>query len=82
MASISSELQLQKKLVELINRDELGDAIEGREAVDDLLKRQKSSEAFPAFSIDHLVRISCAEAASHALSCLYNLDILTDDLNV
>jgi hypothetical protein len=82
VTSISSELQLQKKLVRLIKRNELGDAIEGRETVDDLLKRQKSSDAFPTFSIDHLVRISCAEAASHALSCLYNLVMLSDDLNV
>src|SRR5438270_11516134 len=82
MASFSSELQLQKKLVKLIEKNELGDAIEGRETVDDLLERRKTSDVFPTFSIDHLVRISCAEAASHALSCLYDLDILTDDLNV
>ncbi|MCK1485916.1 hypothetical protein IVB25_25285 [Bradyrhizobium sp. 193] len=82
MTSFSSENQLQKKLVRLIKNDELGDAVEGAEGIRDLLERQKSSEAFPTFSIDHLVRISCAEAASHALSCLHNLEILTDDLNV
>jgi hypothetical protein len=82
MSSFSHERQLQEKLVQLIKKDELSNIIEGQATIDDLLERQQSSEAFPAFSIDHLVRISCAEAASHALSCLSNLDILTDDLNV
>jgi hypothetical protein len=82
MVSFFSELQLQKKLVNLIKKNELGDAIDGREAVDNVIERRTSTDSFPTFSIDHLVRISCAEAASYALSCLYDLDILTDDLNV
>lgn len=77
-----SERELQKRIAKLIRDDALSSAIEGQDYIHELVAQRKTENVFPIFSIDHLVRMSCAEAANHGLKALSNLILLTDDLNV
>lgn len=77
-----NERELQKRILKLVSDDGLSDAIEGQEVVLELVAQRSKDNVFPIFSIDHLVRMSCAEAAKHGLEALSNLVLLTDDLNV
>jgi hypothetical protein len=77
-----TERKLQQLIVDLIKNDALSSAIEGAEAIQDLVEQRKNENVFPIFSMDHLVRMSCAEAAAHGLNSLTNLVLLTGDQNI
>lgn len=76
-----TERELQAKILKLIRSEELSGAIVHSDDIEHL-SAARDENCFASFSIDHMVRESCARAAAHALQGLSMLEVLTEDLNV
>ena len=69
-----TESEIQKWLQTTIAAGELGNQIDGRSEIQEILKQQESPEFWPDFPIDYLTRLRVLETANEMVGELYDLE--------
>ncbi|MGF6555474.1 hypothetical protein ABIA48_001854 [Pseudomonas sp. S30_BP2TU TE3576] len=78
----SPESEVVSWLIQLIEKEELLDSIQGRDAITSLTDTAPQEYFLPSFGIDYISRRASAEAAGHVLSRLSLLDIISINTSI